>query len=106
MSTHHDVQLDPAGATTRLILTGEIDMTAADDVHRRAEEAVAGSPQAVLVDLSGVSFLDSAGVGVLVLLNNAARDRSIRVQLRPGPRGVMRVLDIVGVTGAFELVDE
>jgi anti-sigma B factor antagonist len=106
VSVHHDARLDCVGPTTRLILTGEIDMNAADDVHRRAEEAVAGSPQAILVDLTDVTFLDSAGVGVLVLLNNAARDRSIPVQLRRGKPGVMRVLDIVGVTSVFELVDE
>jgi len=93
--------------TARLVLTGEIDVSIAPAVVSHAEQLLAGRPHTVIVDLSAVTFLDSAGIGALVTLSNSASDAGIgSVRLVPGPRNVMRVLQIVGLTDVFDLPEE
>lgn len=47
-------------------ITGVIDMLTAPDVHVAVRDVLAGEPAAVLIDLTGVEFLASAGLEVLV----------------------------------------
>jgi anti-sigma B factor antagonist len=99
------VSVERDGPTVRLVLTGEIDLSAAPDVAVHAEQALAGDPEIVVVDLSAATFLDSSGIGALVVLTNAAERKTTTLQLKPGPPNVMRVLDLVGLTETFQLVD-
>ncbi len=105
MTVAPDVQIVDDGSSTRLVLTGEIDVSVAAQLATSAQQIVAAAPAAIVVDLSGATFLDSSGVGALVSLSNTAADAGLgRVQLKPGPRNVMRVLDIVGLQDVFELI--
>lgn len=102
-----DVQIVDDGSSTRLVLIGEIDVSVAATLASAAELIVAAAPPAIVVDMAGATFLDSAGVGALVSLSNAAADAGLGpVRLRPGPRNVMRVLEIVGLQDAFELISD
>jgi anti-sigma B factor antagonist len=49
---------------TRLTVSGEIDMSNADRLRAALEEA--GDDQRVVLDLTGVEYLDSAGLAVLL----------------------------------------
>ncbi|MEV4319477.1 STAS domain-containing protein [Actinocrispum sp. NPDC049592] len=49
--------------TVVLLATGEIDMTNSDVLT----EAIEGTPGRVVVDLSGVEYIDSAGLAVLFI---------------------------------------
>jgi anti-sigma B factor antagonist len=106
VSPRHEVRLENSGPEVRLVLGGEIDMDAADELHRIGRRAVAAAPARVVLDLSRTTFLDSAGVGGLVSLRNGASEQSIPVHLRPGPPNVMRVLDIVGLVDAFDRAND
>jgi anti-anti-sigma factor len=100
-----DVQIVDDGRSTRLLLFGEIDVGVAARLAAAAELVVAATPAMIVVDLSATTFLDSSGVGALVSLSNAAAAAGLgTVRLRPGPRNVMRVLDIVGLQDVFELI--
>jgi anti-sigma B factor antagonist len=101
----HEVSVERDGDKVRLVLTGEIDLSAAPDVAVHAEQALVGNPATVVVDLSGATFLDSSGIGALVVLTNSAESRPTTLHLKPGPPNVMRVLDLVGLTDTFQLVD-
>lgn len=107
MTAAPDVEIVDEGSATRLVLTGEIDVSVAAKLMTYAEQLVATGPTAITVDLSGATFLDSSGVGALVSMTNAAADAGLgAVQLKPGPRNVMRVIEIVGLLDVFELVAE
>jgi anti-anti-sigma factor len=73
---------------------GEIDLATADALERAIAELVSlGAPE-VVVDASGVSFIDSSGLAVLV---RAARgERPFRLR-RPSP-AVAELLVMAGLT--------
>jgi anti-anti-sigma factor len=58
-------------------------------------------PDLVVVDLTDVTFLDGAGVGLLVALRNRQQRHGGRVHLRSVPWRVGKVLQLTGVAGLF-----
>jgi anti-anti-sigma factor len=77
-------------------LTGELDIAVAASVGSKIAQAVPSSARGVVVDMSGLDFMDSSGVSMLFGL--ARQVGSHRQQLRvvaPAGGPVARVLDIV-----------
>jgi anti-sigma B factor antagonist len=91
----------PAGEATisrddagRLVVTlsGEIDIATADDIGRDVLAAVdAATP--VVVDLSGVAFMDTSGIALLLDIANSAAG----VELRSPSTQVRRVVEASGL---------
>jgi anti-sigma B factor antagonist len=68
--------------------------------------ALLGDTADVVIDLTGVDFIDSAGVGVLVALFKNSRLKGGRARfcgLTPGVRGV---LEIIRLDQIFEIFDD
>ena len=47
-------------------VTGELDVATAPDLRARLDEAIDAGSAVVIVDLLGVTFLDSTALGVLI----------------------------------------
>jgi anti-sigma B factor antagonist len=78
------------GGTDLVRLAGELDMANASAIGAEiATHTVASS--AVLIDLTAVSFLDSAGVRLLDTLVGAYGERRTPVQLVVAPTGPVRL---------------
>ncbi|MDX6647956.1 MAG: hypothetical protein QOK40_3683 [Miltoncostaeaceae bacterium] len=79
-------------------VTGEIDRSNAARVAGHLREAIPAEDGGVVVDLSGVAYLDSAGALALVELGELLRDRGQRLLLAvPQGAPVRRLLEISGV---------
>lgn len=83
-------------------LAGELDLYNAQTVRDALSEAVAEEPQRVVVDLSGVEFLDSTALGVLVEARAKLPDRRAFLLAAPGlePR---RALQVAGLDRHFSV---
>jgi stage II sporulation protein AA (anti-sigma F factor antagonist) len=83
----------------RIVLEGEIDLANADQVGRDIASAITNRTTATVVDLTGITYLDSAGLHVLFDL--AARLPTLQIDLElvapPGSQ-VRRVMEISGLT--------
>jgi anti-sigma B factor antagonist len=93
-----DVRLDEHGGTTVAYVDGEIDLTTAprlaDDLRAAVESATV-----LVVDLSAVAFLDSAGLAVLHSSARRMAELSGGLRLVVTPQSVVyRALDISGLT--------
>src|SRR6476619_2746554 len=64
--TAFEVGKHQAGQATVLTVSGEVDMLTAPQLAEAIHNALAGRPAALVVDLSKVEFLASAGMTVLV----------------------------------------
>lgn len=79
-------------------MRGEIDIQTAPELLRRLDEAVEGHPgETVVVDLGRVTFVDSSGLGVLVVGDRRARATGGRVVVAEPAPSVRRVLDLTGL---------
>jgi stage II sporulation protein AA (anti-sigma F factor antagonist) len=90
----------------RVVLTvaGDLDLAAHKHFQAAVDEAWDGSSDLV-VDCSGVTFLDSMGLRVLVTTIQRATDNGRSVALAAPSRPVVRVLDLAGVRGLFTEVE-
>ena len=86
------------GTGTLLRITGELDITARDDVHTAIRAALDAGD--VVVDLGAVTFIDSEALGALIDGYNDARSRSAGYRVTNANGVVDRVLR---VSGALEL---
>jgi anti-anti-sigma factor len=86
-------------AVTSLRWTGEIDVTQVPELR----DEILGLPadRSVHLDLSAVSYLDSSGLGMLVLLRKRLARRGAGVTLFDVQPNVCRVLEITGLNRAF-----
>ena len=84
------VSFSSRGTAELVHLRGEIDLSNANDIGR-AIVAHTTDADAVLLDLTAVSFLDSAGVRLLDLIVGDLENRSKPIKLVVGERGAARM---------------
>jgi len=100
-----DVKRD--GLTCNLVVSGEVDLQNSENlasIGRMALDAVNGN-ELLVIDLAAVPFIDTTGLGALVVINNAARVNGQEVRLRGMQPLVKSVLEVGGLASAFHLDD-
>ncbi|OZM83449.1 STAS domain-containing protein [Pseudonocardia sp. MH-G8] len=85
-------------------VVGEIDTLTAPVLRSRLDEQVS-AVRLLVLDLSDVTFLGSAGLAVLVAAKDDADRRRHTLRLVPGSRIVTRALEATGLLGLFEIAD-
>jgi anti-anti-sigma factor len=83
---------------------GEIDMSNTHDIDVAVGEAVTNQAHALILDLSGVTYLDSAGVRLLYQLDaRLAVHQQRLVLIIPPSATILRTLQAAGVIGSLVL---
>jgi anti-sigma B factor antagonist len=90
-----------ADSVVRVTAFGEVDSSSAPLLRTELETALDGQLHELVVDLDGVTFLDSAGLSVLAAAHRAALARDVRLRVLASGRAVIRPLQI---TGLWELL--
>lgn len=85
-------------------LTGELDLYNAHEVRNALVEQAAGEPARVVVDLSGVEFIDSTALGVLIEARTKLANRRAFLLAAPAVE-TRRALEISGLDRHFGLHD-
>lgn len=80
-------------------VSGEVDVSNAAELRKALDEALANATDAIEVDLSEVSYIDSTGIGVLVGAWHRASDANLSLVVTNPQRNVARVLAMLGVDG-------
>jgi anti-sigma B factor antagonist len=84
---------------------GELDLATVPALEEELQAAIAGESPRVVVDLSGLEFIDSTGIAVLVQAM-AQNNGSSRLRFVPSrAQGVIRVLEMTGVAEHMELAE-
>jgi anti-sigma B factor antagonist len=87
-----------------LRLAGELDMAGVDRFERLL--SVDDPPETFVLDLRGLTFIDSSGLRVLITADQRVREDGGRFIVVRGPDRVNEVLEMTGVAKRLELVDE
>jgi anti-sigma B factor antagonist len=98
-------EVDQRGRYTVLSVRGEVDVYTAPRLRERLIELVSQGSHQVVVDLDGVDFLDSTGLGVLVggLKRLRSHDGDM-ILVCTQPR-ILKVFEITGLTKVFSIHD-
>jgi anti-anti-sigma factor len=90
------LEVEEQGEVVVVRLTGELDIAGASAAGDRIDEAVPTSARALVVDLTGLDFIDSSGIAMLFGLARrlGSRRQELHVVARDG-KPVARVLEIV-----------
>jgi anti-sigma B factor antagonist len=88
-----------------LAVSGELGLTTVSELRRRLETAFAtGSPR-IVIDLSGVTHMDSTGLAELISAHQRAMELEGRLVLVVTSLPIRRTLEIRGVVNLFTVVE-
>lgn len=100
---------------TVVAISGDLDVSTADKLadtvneelrRRRSTEQLGESPARIVVDLSGLDFCDSLGLGTLVVLSRSARVQRTYLVLRNPSTFFTRMLDVTGVREGLNIAHD
>ena len=85
----------------RIVVTGEVDASNAAETERQVRAAVTGGLTAVTVDLTGLDYIDSAGLWLLFRLGSYLTELRIAGEVVvPADGPVRRMVEVAGVRAA------
>ena len=94
--------IDAADGLTHVVLDGRFDISGAQAVDVRFQE-LAGAAQALIVDLSKVSFIASLGVRTLMVAAKTIIHRGADMAVCGADENVTKVLRVTGFSGVVGL---
>ena len=100
MSTPLEIVISGTPEDPLLVLTGEIDVASVVAL-RTAVDGLPKPPDQLTIDLAGIAFMDSTGLGWLAALSKGG----CALTLRSVPEPIRKLLDVTGV-GAILDIDE
>lgn len=99
------VDVERAGDSVRIALRGELDLATvgqADAAWSRPEVQSSGT---VVLDLSGVTFIDSTGLRFLLLADQRAQENRRRLRLVPAAPEVQRIFAMMRLEDRLPFLD-
>src|SRR3954452_19684878 len=88
-----------------LVVHGEVDTYTSARLRDAISAAIDGGATEVVVDVAGMDFIDSTGLGVLVGALKKLQERDGKLTLRSPSPATLQVLGIVGLTSHFGIDD-
>jgi anti-sigma B factor antagonist len=99
-----DVRIEREDKTVVAVLTGEVDMSNAASIRQQIARSVTPDDDALLVDLSELSFIDSAGLHTLIELRTVLHERRQQLLLCVSHGSTIeRAMEIVGLPRAVSV---
>jgi anti-sigma B factor antagonist len=86
-------------------VSGELDLANAQSVENELEAAEATDAGQIILDLSGLDFIDSTGIRLIVMADERSAVNGRRLQLRRGPSHIQRVFEITGTADGLPFTD-
>jgi anti-sigma B factor antagonist len=90
--------------TARLAAIGEIDSSSAPTLRTHLDDVLDRGVTDLTIDLTGVSFLDSAGLCVLAATHRRAVRADVRLRVLASSRAVIRPMQITGLYDLLAVV--
>lgn len=98
-------RIDREPEAVTLALVGEFDLVSKDAFAAALAEIEATSPRAVIVDLQGLSFMDSTGINALLAAHTRGAGAHLFVVLN-GSGPAHRALTIAGLDQHLVMIDD
>ncbi len=98
-----EVSIDErAGGYSVVAVHGEVDLHTAPKVEYAIERGAEGV-EAVVVDMSGIAFMDSTALSTFMRAKGALEDRGTSLRLTAPSRAVERIFAVTGFGDYFDI---
>jgi anti-sigma B factor antagonist len=99
MGVKDQLQIDVRHDADRVVvvLSGELDMASAPRLQSAVEGDQLLAEPTVVLDLEGLSFVDSTGLRIILLARERCREREQAFAVTRGSQQVQRLLSVTGV---------
>jgi anti-anti-sigma factor len=91
------VSMSERGSVATLELSGEFDVASSDRFDAYMRHLLSADPDHLVIDLRGLSFIDSSGLQLLVRAYALARENGFRLWLVCADGQVRQALEISGI---------
>jgi anti-anti-sigma factor len=98
MNDELSIRTSVEGSTVTVTAVGEIDLSTTDDLRQAVTGAAGDGLDTLLLDLTAVEFIDSAGLGGLLELRSTLRSRSVTLRISAGDGPVKQAMEITGLS--------
>ena len=95
------VSVERVDGVTQCVIVGEVDMATTPQLRDELIGLIDAGDQRLVLDVSGVPFLDSTGLGVLMEVHRRLRDNSGAVALVGARPALVRLLTITNLSRAL-----
>jgi len=93
------------GAKLTIAPKGDIDHHSARTLRERIDnEMYLNRPEILILDLSGIEFMDSSGLGLLLGRYQRAKDIGCKLQLTGCSDRIMKILSLAGADKMFDFI--
>ena len=95
-----------ADSWVRVAPVGELDIATRPELEQAIDELLRADVERLILDLRGVSFMDSNGLRLALDLHTSARKDGFTLELVPGPPHIQRIFEVTGTLDALPFVSD
>lgn len=99
------VEVEYGSNAATLTVTGEIDIATVGQLEEAREDALARDPEGLLIDLRGVTFIDSSGLKFVLQTHQLSQELEWRLQLLRPAEHVMKVFTLTGADERLPFIE-
>lgn len=99
------IDLEPGDEVWKLTVSGELDYSECSTLRMHIDRILFSAPPATIVDLSGIVYLDSSGLGLLLSLSREYAAQGGRLVLITSET-VDNILDLTRLNGIFSIASD
>jgi anti-anti-sigma factor len=101
-----DTEVEERNGRAHVSLRGELDIASASVLGYAVRDALSRVGDVVVLDLSGIDFIDSTGLYSIVRGGEQIKASGKRLLLVRGPPAIHRAFEMTRLDERFEFVDE
>ncbi|MBB2742030.1 UNVERIFIED_ORG: anti-sigma B factor antagonist [Microbispora rosea subsp. rosea] len=95
--------LTPEPGAARLVMTGELDYTTAQDASAEVAKTLAGGVDVLEFDLAGLNFIDSSGMAVVMNAYSDAEERGTAFRIVALTPYLRHLIEVVALDDVLDL---
>jgi anti-anti-sigma factor len=105
MPAELDIAVEHSGPTVRIVLHGELDVAADRRLSEMLSSVAANDTHTVVIDLRGVTMMDSSGLRWLITAHALSQEEGFRLWIVRPTGHVARTLAATGMGARLPIVD-
>jgi anti-sigma B factor antagonist len=106
MAKEYAIEVERGDGKAVVRVTGEFDLAATEAVESTLQSVEEEGNGVIVLDLRGITFLDSTGLRTITSADHRAREAGRELRIVRGPEQVQKLLYVTGMDKILPLVDD